>query len=162
MVANFNVSKKQASSMEDKCQNINRNSLGGALLGVITQARQQGRLVCGLNSAIARMAASPEDVVCCVLPQSNVDPAQHIHTVLLQAVCYENYIPVIQVDSSEKLAEYCGFPAKSCNCAIILRDDNEPVTPDEDPPMSPTERILADFYECTLQEFPRPVIQLPS
>jgi len=92
------------------------------------------------------------------------DATSHMQTVLLQAFCYENYIPVIQVDSSERLAEFCGIsPTKGkpaeCFCAIITRDPNN--DPDEDPPLSPSEQTLTDFYECTLEEYPRPVVHLP-
>lgn len=72
-----------------------------------------------------------------------------------------------QVDSSEKLASYCGTSTKvkdtaHCNCAIIIRDVTLPITDDVyGIPMSDSEQFLTDFYECTLEEFPRPVIQLP-
>lgn len=68
---------------------------------------------------------------------------------------------LLQVDSSEKLADYCESKCSNCNCAIVLRDTSLPSTPEEEMPMSPTEQILADFYECTLEEFPQPVIELP-
>lgn len=56
------------------------------------------RLVCGLLPAIAYLEQSPDDVIFCVLPESRPgDATTHIQTVLLQAFCYENYIPVIQV-----------------------------------------------------------------
>lgn len=70
----------------------------------------------------------------------------------------------MQVDSSEKLAEFCGITSSTkssehCLCAIVTIDPETSHT--RDPPLSPTEQKLADFYECTLEEFPRPVIQLP-
>lgn len=74
---------------------------------------------------------------------------------------------IFQVDSSEKLASYCGTSTKvkdtaHCNCAIVTRDVTLPITDDVyDIPMSQSEQFLTDFYECTLEEFPRPVIQLP-
>ncbi|XP_023024962.1 growth arrest and DNA damage-inducible 45 [Leptinotarsa decemlineata] len=151
----------------DKCKMINRSKLGRAVHGMLTRAKVEKRLISGLLPAIAYLEKSPEDVVICVLPQSRPgDATTHIQTVLLQAFCYENYIPVIQVDSSEKLDSYCGEQTKGsisgCNCVLITKDPSMPVTPEEDIPMSPTEQILADFYECTLEEFPRPVIELPS
>ncbi|KAJ8955897.1 hypothetical protein NQ318_005445, partial [Aromia moschata] len=149
---------------EDKCKMINRNKLGRAVRGMLTRAKVERRLVCGLLPAIAYLEKSPDDVVFCVLPLTRPgDAATHIQTVLLQAFCFENYIPVIQVDSSEKLARYCELASNKggCNCAIITRDFSLPSTPDEEIPLSPTEQVLADFYECTLEEFPRPVIELP-
>ena len=64
------------------------------------------------------------------------------------------------MDSSEKLAEYCGLGSKGdCPCAIIVKDVNVEGKPE--PPLSPSEQELADFYECTLEEFPRPIVELP-
>lgn len=69
----------------------------------------------------------------------------------------------LQVDSGKKLAELCGLKKQmiACECAIITRDVTIPLNVDEDPPLSENEQILTDFYECTIEEFPRPVIQLP-
>ncbi|XP_018564458.1 growth arrest and DNA damage-inducible protein GADD45 alpha [Anoplophora glabripennis] len=149
---------------DNRCKMINRSKLGKAVRGVLTRAKVERRLICGLLPAIAYLEKTPDDVVICVLPQTRPgDATTHIQTVLLQAFCYENYIPVIQVNSSEKLADYCGVSSKTgCNCAIIVKDPAaSPTTPDDEIPLSPTEKILADFYECTLEEFPRPVIELP-
>ncbi|KAJ8965428.1 hypothetical protein NQ317_004046 [Molorchus minor] len=149
---------------EDKCKNINRKKLGRAVRGMLTRAKVERRLVCGLLPAIAYLEKSPEEVLFCVIPETRPgDAATHMQTVLLQAFCYENYIPVIQVDSSDKLSRFCGLAdsKKGCNCAIIKRDISLPPTPEDDIPLSPTEQVLADFYECTLEEFPRPVIELP-
>ncbi|XP_060524086.1 growth arrest and DNA damage-inducible protein GADD45 alpha [Cylas formicarius] len=152
---------------EEKCKMINRNKLGRALRGALIKAKAERRLICGLLPAIAYLEKSPEDVVLCVLPQTRPgDAANHIQTVLLHAFCYENYIPVLEVDSSQKLATYCGVAKKSidsgqCNCAIIVRDERIQLSENDSIPMSPTEQTLADFYECTIEESPRPVIELP-
>lgn len=151
----------------EKCKMINRSKLGRALRAALTKARVERRLVCGLYPAITHLEKSPEEVVLCVLPTTRPgDAATHIQAVLLQAFCYENCIPVIQVDSSEKLANYCGSSSKikdtsHCNCAIVTRDNTLPLTEDDMLPMSDNEQYLADFYECTLEEFPRPIIELP-
>ncbi|EFA06001.1 uncharacterized protein Gadd45 [Tribolium castaneum] len=144
----------------DKCKMINRNKLGRALQGVLTQAKTEGRLICGLLPAISCLENSLEDVLLCVLPQTRPgDATTHMQTVLLQAFCFENYIPVIQVDSSEKLAQYCGLGSRvGCPCAVITKD----MEAQQDPPLSPSEQELTDFYECTIEEFPRPVLELPG
>lgn len=152
---------------QDKCKMINRNKLGRSLRAALTKARVERRLVCGLLPAIKNLEKSPEEVVLCVLPIARAgDAATHIQAVLLQAFCYENCIPVLQVDSSEKLANYCGASSKikdtsHCNCAIVTRDNTLPMTDEDILPMSENEQFLTDFYECTLEEFPRPVIELP-
>ncbi|XP_066157419.1 growth arrest and DNA damage-inducible protein GADD45 alpha [Euwallacea fornicatus] len=151
----------------EKCKMINRTKLGKTLKTALTKARVDRRLICGLFPAISHLENTPEEVVLCVLPTTRPgDATTHIQAVLLQAFCYENCIPVIQVDSSERLANYCGMTTKikdtsHCNCAIITRDISLPITDDDLIPMSVTEQYLADFYECTLEEFPRPIIQLP-
>lgn len=75
-----------------------RKKLGFAVRNMVTCAKSKQTLVCGLLPAITQIEKSPEDVLFCLLPESTPgDAATHIQTVLLQAVCYENYIPVIQV-----------------------------------------------------------------
>lgn len=150
-----------------KCKMLNRNTIGGEVKGVLTRARVERRLICGLLPAITFLENNPDEALLCMLSQSRPgDAASHIQTVLLQAFCYENYIPVIQVDSSERLADLCGLSERKgrsseCFCAIITTDANNELNPNEDPPLSPSEQKLADFYECTLEEYPRPVIHLP-
>lgn len=75
---------------------------------------------------------------------------------------------LLQVNNSKRLAELCGLTSDQkstpchCLCAIVTRGGQSKATMvDEDPPLSPQEQKLRDFYECTLEEFPRPVIQLP-
>ncbi|CAG9859916.1 unnamed protein product [Phyllotreta striolata] len=148
-----------------KQEMFNRSKLGRAVHGMLTHAKINNRLICGLFPAVEYLEKSPEDVLFCVLPQTRPgDSTMHMQTVLLQAFCFENDIPVIQVDSSEKLAEYCDIRNSDigCTCAVVIKDSSLPSTPEDEFPMSPTEQILADFYEFTLEEFPRPVIELPS
>lgn len=72
--------------------------MGSTLRGILNEAKVEKRLVCGLLPAIAYLEKSPDDVVFCILPESRPgDAATHIHAVLLEAFCYENYIPVIKV-----------------------------------------------------------------
>lgn len=80
-----------------KCSFYRRN-IARAVNNVLTQAKKECRLICGLLPAIAYLEKNPEDVLLCFLPETNPgDAATHMQTVLLQAFCYENYIPVIQV-----------------------------------------------------------------
>lgn len=74
---------------------------------------------------------------------------------------------MFQVNSSKRLAELCGIPRDKktssfeCRCVIVTSGVEKEVLTAEDPPLTPEEQQLTDFYECTLEEFPRPVIQLP-
>lgn len=75
-----------------------RNSLGRTIRNVLAQAKVERRLIYGLLPSINYLEKYPEDAVLCLLPETRPgDAATHMQTVLLQAFCYENYIPVIQV-----------------------------------------------------------------
>lgn len=77
---------------------VDRRTIGRAVCGVLTQAKVERRLICGLLPAIAYLEKFPEDTLLCLLPETRSgDAATHMQTVLLQAFCYENCIPVIQV-----------------------------------------------------------------
>lgn len=86
---------------------------------------------------------------------------------LIDVCLFFKSVSLFQVDSSKKLAGYCGISAKDsrgCNCAIVIRDTSvTPSSPEDEsepPPLSKTEQILTDFYVGTLKVFPRPIIQL--
>lgn len=82
----------------NKISLFSRSKLGRAVRGMLTRAKVERRLICGLLPAINYLEKAAEDVVFCVLPQTRPgDATTHIQTVLLQAICYENYIPVVQV-----------------------------------------------------------------
>lgn len=94
-----------------------RNNMGRAVRGVLTRAKVERRLICGLLPAISYLEKNPDDVLICVIPETRPgDAATHMQTVLLQAFCYENYIPVIQV---------------GCNFQVFLKDVNAAVLCDD-------------------------------
>lgn len=73
--------------------------MSSAVQKMLTSAKIKQRLVCGLLPCIAQIEKCPDEVVFCIVPESRPgDATTHIQTVLLQAVCYENFIPVIQVN----------------------------------------------------------------
>lgn len=78
-----------------------RSTLGRALRRLLNHARVENRLVSGLIPALNFMQKNTEDVLFCLMPHaSSGDAATHMQTVLLQAFCYENCIPVIEVSFS--------------------------------------------------------------
>ncbi|XP_044747288.1 uncharacterized protein LOC123308615 [Coccinella septempunctata] len=155
---------------QEKCRMINRSTLGRALRRLLNHARVENRLVSGLMPALNYMQKNTEDVLFCLMPHaSSGDAATHMQTVLLQAYCYENCIPVIEVDSGQKLVELCGTSKTNIKsnfpCVIITkyRDRSDGSSDDSSSStLSPIEQTLTDFYECTIQEFPRPIIELPG
>lgn len=88
----------------------------------------------------------------------------NIYQKQLVLICFS---VLFQVNNSNRLAELCGIPrdkkisSLECRCAIVISGLEKEVLAAEDPPLTPDEQQLTDFYECTLEEFPRPVIQLP-
>lgn len=154
-------------SANENFPNCYRSTIGRAVRGVLAQAKIERRLICGLYQAIVYLQENVDDALLCLLPETRPgDVTAHMQTVLLQAYCYENCIPVITVDSGKRLAELCGISSNTkdgatCACAVITRDQNIPWDENGDPPLSPGEKTLSDFYECTIEEFPRPVIALP-
>lgn len=76
---------------------------------------------------------------------------------------------LLQVDSGQKLVELCGTAQTNIKtnfpCVIITkyRDSSDTSSDDSSSStLSPIEQTLTDFYECTIQEFPRPIIELPG
>jgi len=157
----------------EKCKMMNRNGLSRSVRQVLTQAKNESRLICGLLPAISALTNKPEDALICLLPEARPgDSGTHMQTVLLQAFCYENSIPVIKVDCSEKLGELCGLfsprnkkmkPVRKidCNCVLITRDLTIPWDNSLDPPLTKDEQELADFYNCSFQGVPMHIIELP-
>ncbi|KAF4517827.1 hypothetical protein B566_EDAN008769 [Ephemera danica] len=90
---------------------------GSVLAGALRRAARQGRLTCGLVAAAQVLERAPSSVRLCVLaPPSASGGLLHLHSVLLEAHCYENDIPTVKVDSVEKLAAIVG---PSCECILV-------------------------------------------
>lgn len=152
---------------DNKCEMLNRSGIGRAVSSALSEAKTENRLICGLMPAISSLAKNPDDALLCLLPETRPgDSATHMQTVLLQAFCYENCIPVIKVDCREKLAELCGLAAYSktrsieCHCVVITRNLTIPWD-NNSYDLTKDEQLLADFYECTIEENPSPIVQLP-
>lgn len=74
------------------------NLLGDVIREVLETAKSQKRLVCGLLDAIMFLEKKTEEAILCFIPLTRPgDAASHMHTVLLQAFCFENDIPVVEV-----------------------------------------------------------------
>lgn len=74
------------------------NLLGDVIREVLATAKSQKRLVCGLLDAIMFLQKKAEEALICFIPLTQPgDAASHMHIVLLQAFCFENDIPVVEV-----------------------------------------------------------------
>lgn len=163
-VNNIKMCVSKANKNMDKCNSLSKNSAGKAIRGVLAHARAERRLTCGLLPAIGLLENDPCSVLFCVMAESRPgDATSHMHTVLLQAFCYENDIPVIQVDNCERLAHFCGSSTRKgqlLECALVTRsEDYSWENPTQN--LSKAEQTLTDYYECTFYDFPKPTIQLP-
>nr|CAD7195131.1 unnamed protein product [Timema douglasi] len=127
-----------------------RQFLRKTLMSVLRRAESEKRLTCGMLPTLKTLEVDPCSALFCIIPQSlQCDSALHIHTVLLQAFCYENNIHIIKwccqlhgplfqfvgsdtghesskgkgVDSAEKLANIIGGKKKNkrldSSCVLI-------------------------------------------
>ncbi|CAG2062405.1 unnamed protein product [Timema podura] len=76
-----------------------RQFLRKTLMSVLRRAETEKRLTCGMLPTLKTLEVDPCSALFCIIPQSlKSDSALHIHTVLLQAFCYENNIHIIKSD----------------------------------------------------------------
>ncbi|RZF40609.1 hypothetical protein LSTR_LSTR007492 [Laodelphax striatellus] len=100
---------------------VNRENrrIGKDVANLLHEAMKEKRLTCGLTAAVRQLELDPYKVAFCVLPQlTDGDRANHIHTVLLQAFCYERNIAIIQVENIEGLRYHTR--AADCSCVVVL------------------------------------------
>nr|CAD7578710.1 unnamed protein product [Timema californicum] len=144
-----------------------RQFLRKTLMSVLRRAESEKRLTCGMFPTLKTLEVDPCSALFCIIPQSlQCDSALHIHTVLLQAFCYENNIHIIKVDSAEKLANIIGGKKKNkrldSSCVLIHQtwSTDQPDMTDQ-PNMTDTEKELVDFCDRIMDDIPVPVIKLP-
>jgi hypothetical protein len=74
---------------------------GSVLAGALRRAARQGRLTCGVVAAAQALERATGSVRLCILaPPSAAGGLLHLHSVLLEAHCYENGIPTVKVSPS--------------------------------------------------------------
>lgn len=140
----------------DRVSLADRKKLSRSMGAVLRRAQQEKRLTCGLLPAIELLQTDPGSVLFCILPQSaqGDSAVHHIHTVLLQAFCYENDIHIVKVDSAERVGGLLlGGDAVDCRCVLV----RQPWTPSPGG-LSDSEKDLVRW--CDLQ--PEPVLRLPA
>ena len=134
-------------------------NVGDKVRQTLVEAKKDKRIIIGLKEAISYLTntATPEQTLFCFLtPSKSGDSANHMHTVLLKAFCFENDIYIIQLDSSEKLGRVLG--AKSMeSCALVQRTSSE-----DDNNFSNLENSLIDHCENFWDELVQPIVKLPE
>ncbi|XP_076347032.1 growth arrest and DNA damage-inducible protein GADD45 alpha-like isoform X2 [Tachypleus tridentatus] len=92
------------SLQEQMLSNTSQDSPGHVLEKLISEAAEKRRIVCGVYQAAQLLEKHPSRVMVCILPGDIEDVEVHIHSLLIQAFCYENKIRLVKVDSESKLA----------------------------------------------------------
>ncbi|XP_066996437.1 growth arrest and DNA damage-inducible protein GADD45 gamma [Anabrus simplex] len=146
---------------------FNRKKLGKNVWAVLRQAQAEKRLTCGLLPAIKLLEHDPDRALFCILSQSGPgDTARHIHTVLLQAFCYENDIHILKVDSAERVNELVHgkgkHPRIDSSCLLVHQPGGSRDAENSELLLTECEKELVKFCDTTLDMFPQPVIKLPA
>lgn len=127
---------------------------------------------CASNSSSGSSGGSGGgDVVFCVLaPAAPGDSASHMHTILLEAFCYENGIYIVKVDSARKLTRLLNA-RHTQTCALIQRPwhqdsggggtANQQQQHFEETPLSLAEETLIDHCE-EYWDLQQPIVHLPD
>lgn len=128
--------------------------LGRALGSLLHVAADEGRITCGLLPAIKMLEMDPKQVLLCIMPHTQQwDAAKHIHSVLLQAFCYEHDITIIKVDSVDKLRDIVK-QRDDCSCVLIHRSIDQILC---------LELELARILQPSISTIsPQPVFKLPA
>lgn len=168
----LNTSARDTSTENMKRED--RPEIGAVVRSVLEHAKHQGRITCGLHSAVKLLEIDPTSVMLVVLPESSFDDATlHIHHTLIEAFCWENDIRLLKVDEAEKLGsileDWMMYDRQtlmdhSSKCESDEEDGfhcvlvqypcgwNESIKEEED---------LIEYYKSMEDLFHQPVIELP-
>ncbi|XP_048762162.1 40S ribosomal protein S12-like [Ostrea edulis] len=81
---------------------------------MMLQAADKGRVTAGLQTSARELQMAPEGVLLCVMPVENgTDDLVHMKHVLIEAHCREHRIPLVKVDSENKLKQLLLIPVNS-------------------------------------------------
>ncbi|XP_064624720.1 growth arrest and DNA damage-inducible protein GADD45 alpha-like [Lineus longissimus] len=143
-------------------------SIADALRGTLLRAKEQSRITCGVYDTAKRMEVAPENIMLCVMAAEDVsDVTKQIHLTLMEALCWENEVRLLKVDSSTKLAKLIGdvkpiidnngnqrtFKSDDLKCLLIE------YPPDE---LSTAEENIIEYYKLVCNTFPHPIVPLPA
>lgn len=160
----YTYNKEKVINMVKQVKNDSLNmsaNIGKIIHCALDRAMHESRLVVGLAASAKELSTKGNgDAMFCLLatPEAG-DSATHMHTILLEAFCFENDIYIIKVDSGKKLSRILGTSALE-TCVLIQRpwnDDgqnNEEYTADEEAMVNHCEA----FWDVPQQ----PIIALPE
>ncbi|XP_067677404.1 growth arrest and DNA damage-inducible protein GADD45 gamma-like [Haliotis asinina] len=142
--------------------------IGDALCKALVQAHRTNRVTSGVMECAKLLRCNPDNVMLCVLPEANGqhDVTLDIQHTLIEAFCWENDIPLIKVDSEEKLAKTLSnedannngdiVRCHSTDVSCLLIEFAKGAT-------SPEDVLLTDYVADVINNdvYPKPVIELP-
>lgn len=143
--------------------------IGEIVKKVLSDAKEELRLICGWESAIKYLneTENPEhSLFFFLVPSKGSDSIAHIREVMLKAFCLDNDIYVIQLDSAEKLNEILGCKNYAYQCALVQRSSTlKCLHPDDGIDLddfTQLEDSLIDYCEEFWYEPIQPIIRLPD
>lgn len=148
-------------------------NIGQTVKCVLQRAQYEKRLVVGLAASVKELSNNGDPMFCLMAPPEPGDSGSHMHSILLEAFCYENDIYIIRVDSSKKLNRILGSPTAAIESCVLIQkpwpeeedDDIKQLTVDKQTTANiytVAEEALVDhcedFWDCVDQ----PRIVLPE
>lgn len=161
LISIMTVTDLLASKMahEDRCY---MNQVAEAVKDVVDMAATDKRLVLGAMPSAEFLGEEADSVALCLLLENKSDDVLiSIQHKLVEAYCWENDIPLLKVDSEDKVRKILSSHTDPNNnepddlsCILVKNADK----------MSSSESMLADFFDYIIKNEiePFPVITLPE
>ncbi|XP_048763547.1 growth arrest and DNA damage-inducible protein GADD45 alpha-like isoform X2 [Ostrea edulis] len=144
---------------KDRCY---MTKIGEAVKDVVSMAAIDRRLVLGAMPSAEFLGEEADNVALCLLLENKSDDVLiSIQHKLVEAYCWENDIPLLKVDSEDKVRHILASKGEQNNnepddlsCILVKNADK----------MSSSESMLADFFDYIMKNEiePFPVITLPE
>ncbi|XP_062566457.1 growth arrest and DNA damage-inducible protein GADD45 alpha-like [Saccostrea cucullata] len=136
--------------------------IGDAVKDVVSMAALNERLVLGAMPSAEFLGEEADSVALCLLLENKSDDVLiNIQHKLVEAYCWENDIPLLKVDSEDKVRKILASEGDQNNneptdlsCILVKNADK----------LSSSESMLADFFDYIIKNEiePFPVITLPE
>ncbi|XP_077287933.1 growth arrest and DNA damage-inducible 45 [Arctopsyche grandis] len=146
---------------------LGKTCMGDTIRSVLRRAQAEKRLTVGLLPAIERLSVACDEALFCFMsPSCHQDSATHMHKVLLEAVCLENDIYLVKVDSSEKLRKLIsGYATNDYSCVLVHLPYLDPFTDQSQighENLSQAEKLLVQHCENNWNNVSTPLVRLPE
>lgn len=157
---NKNLNINMVKQVNNESLNMSAN-IGKIIHCALDRAMYESRLVVGLAASAKELSTKGNgDAMFCLLatPEAG-DSATHMHTILLEAFCFENDIYIIKLDSGKKLSRILGTSALE-TCVLIQRPWNDGDPKNEQ--YTADEEAMVNHCEAFWDVPQQPIIALPE